>query len=63
MVQMSKVELALAEAQTAEDVLVICFGRDGNMAMHSTINSGPEILWALELAKSQVLEMGQEMDS
>lgn len=61
--QMGKVEYALSEAQGAEDVVIICFARDGEMALKSTITNGPEILWALELAKSQVLEMGQVVDA
>jgi hypothetical protein len=61
--QMDKVEYALAQAQGSEDVLIICFDRGGEMALKSTITSGPEILWALELAKSQVLEMGQVEDA
>lgn len=61
--QMDKVEYALSQAQGSEDVLIICFDTDGTMALKSTITTGPEILWALELAKSQVLEMGQVEDA
>ena len=60
---MNKVEHALAEAQTADDVVIICFDEGGEMSLHSTITNGPEILWALELAKMQVLEMGQPEDA
>lgn len=60
---MSRVEHALAEAQTADDVVIICFDGVGEMSLHSTITRGPEILWALELAKSQILEMGQPEDA
>lgn len=60
---MDKVEYALAEAQTASDVIIICFDEVGEMSLHSTITKGPDILWALELAKAQILEMGQPEDA
>jgi len=60
---MSKVEYALSEAQGADEVIIICFDSEGEMSMHSTITRGPDILWSLELAKSQVLEMGQPEDA
>jgi len=60
---MSRVEYALAEAQTADDVVIICFDESGEMSLHSTITRGPDILWALELAKAQILEMGQPEDA
>jgi hypothetical protein len=60
---MSRVEYALAEAQTAEDVIIICFDEYGELSLHSTITRGPDILWALELAKMQILEMGQPEDA
>lgn len=58
-----KVEYVLAEAQSADNVVVICFDEEGEMSLFSTITNGPEILWSLELAKSQVLEMGQPEDA
>lgn len=61
--EMSKVEFALSQAQTAEDVIVVCFDSEGEMSMHSTITRGPDILWALELSKNYVLEMGQPEDA
>jgi hypothetical protein len=61
--EMDKVEYVLAQAQSAENVVVICFDVDGEMALYSTITNGPEILWSLEIAKSQVLEMGQPEDA
>ncbi len=61
--EQNRVEYALSNAQAAEDVLIICFARDGEMSLHSTITNGPEILWSLELAKQQVLEMGQPEDA
>lgn len=60
---MNKVEYALSEAQSADEVIIICFDSEGEMSMHSTITRGPDILWSLELAKSQVLEMGQPEDA
>jgi len=60
---MSKVEYALSEAQGADEVIIICFDSEGEMSMHSTITRGPDILWSLELAKLQVLEMGQPEDA
>lgn len=60
---MDKVEFALSEAQGAQDVLIICFDHNGEMFLKSTITNGPEILWSLELAKMQILEMGQPGDA
>ena len=60
---MNRVEYILSQAQTAEDVLVICFADTGELSLHSTITNGPEILWSLELAKQQILEMGQPEDA
>lgn len=60
---MTKVEYVLSEAQAADDVIAICFSDTGELSMHSTITNGPEILWALELAKQQILEMGQPEDA
>lgn len=60
---MNKVEYILSQAQTAEDVIIICFAETGEMSLHSTITTGPEILWSLELAKQQILEMGQPEDA
>jgi hypothetical protein len=59
---MTKVEFALAEAQDSEDVVIICFSKEGDMTIKSTITSGPEILWAVELMKSHILEMGTPLD-
>ena len=59
---MNSVEWVLSEAQTADHVIAICF-TDGELSLHSTITNGPEILWALELAKMQILEMGQPEDA
>lgn len=61
--EMGKVEFALSQAQTAEDVIVLCFDTYGEMSLHSTITKGPDILWALEMVKQQVLEMGQPEDA
>lgn len=61
--EINKVEYALNSAEGAEDVLIICFDHNGEMSLHSTITNGPEILWSLELAKQQVLEMGQPEDA
>ena len=60
---MDKVEYALDSAQGSSDVVIICFDRSGEMSLHSTITNGPEILWSLELAKMQILEMGQPEDA
>lgn len=56
------VEKVLAESAVMENVLVIGFDEEGEMTVHSTITNGPELLWALELAKSQILEMGVGLD-
>lgn len=61
--EMSKVEFLFSEIPPSEDAIVISFSEKGAMSLHSTISKGPEILWALELAKAQVLEMGQPEDA
>lgn len=59
---MTKVEYALAGAQTADDVIIICLDTKGYIGVRSTLVNGPDILWAMELAKQQILEMGQPTD-
>ena len=61
--QMSKVEFLFSEIPPSEDAIVITFDDVGEMSLHSTLTKGPDILWALELAKAQVLEMGQPEDA
>ena len=61
--QMSKVEFLFSEIPPSEDAIVIVFDDIGEMSLHSTLTKGPDILWALELAKAQVLEMGQPEDA
>lgn len=58
----SKVEAVLEQASTLSDVIVIGFDEEGEMSLFSTVIEGPNILWALELAKSQILEMGVPTD-
>ncbi len=61
--QMNKVEFLFSEIPPSEDAIVISFAESGELSLHSTLTKGPDILWALELAKSQVLEMGQPEDA
>jgi hypothetical protein len=61
--QMNKVEFLFSEIPPSEDAIVISFAEDGQLSLHSTLTKGPDILWALELAKTQVLEMGQPEDA
>lgn len=58
----SKVDAVLEKAATLSDVIVIGFDEEGEMSLFSTIIEGPNILWAIELAKSQILEMGSPTD-
>jgi hypothetical protein len=58
----TKVEAVLEQAATLSDVIVIGFDEEGEMSLFSTVIEGPNILWALELAKSQILEMGVPTD-
>lgn len=58
----SRVETVLEQAATLSDVIVIGFDEEGEMSLFSTVIEGPNILWALELAKSQILEMGIPTD-
>lgn len=60
--RMSKVEYLLSEVPPSEEAIVISFNDEGEMTLHSTIKRGPDILWALEMAKGHVLEMGQPSD-
>lgn len=61
--QMNKVEFLFSEIPPAEDAIVISFSDTGELSLHSTLTKGPDILWALELAKTQILEMGQAEDA
>lgn len=61
--KMGKVEFLFSEIPQAEEAIVISFDADGEMMLHSTIKRGPDILWALEMAKGHVLEMGQPEDA
>ena len=61
--QMNKVEFLFSEVPPSEDAIVISFNSDGVLSLHSTLTKGPDILWALELAKTQILEMGQPEDA
>ncbi len=61
--QMNKVEFLFSEIPPSEDAVVISFAESGEMSLYSTLTKGPDILWALELAKGQVLEMGQPEDA
>jgi hypothetical protein len=61
--QMNKVEFLFSEIPPSEEAIVISFAESGELSLHSTLTKGPDILWALELAKSQVLEMGQPEDA
>ena len=58
----TKVEAVLQEAAVLSDLVIIGFNEEGEMSLYSTITEGPQILWAIELAKSQILEMGQLTD-
>lgn len=58
----TKVEHVLEEASTLSDVIVIGFNEEGELSLFSTLVEGPHILWAIELAKSQILEMGCPTD-
>jgi hypothetical protein len=58
----TKVEAVLQEAEALSDLVVIGFNEEGEMSLYSTLTEGPQILWAIELAKSQILEMGQPTD-
>ena len=60
---MTKVEFLFSEIPPCEDAIVIGFNEEGELCLYSTLNKGPDILWALELAKMQVLEMGQPEDA
>lgn len=48
---------ALEAAAACEAVLVIGVGSDGSVALHSSMPYAPDNLWAIELARAQVLEM------
>lgn len=48
---------ALASAEGAEEVLVICLKGESGVEMHTTMSYPPDMLWLLEIAKEQVMEM------
>jgi hypothetical protein len=61
--QMNKVEFLFSEVPPSADAVVISINDEGELSLHSTLTKGPDILWALELAKTHVLEMGQPEDA
>jgi hypothetical protein len=57
---MSRVEHVLADAQGSEHVVCITLSADGDIEVMTSIEYMPDVLWALELAKSQVLDTSIE---
>lgn len=54
--QMSDVERVLANAQGSEHVVCIALSADGDIEVMTSIEYMPDVLWAIELAKAQVLD-------
>lgn len=54
------VSQTLESAQKAdlEDCLVIGWGKDGEPYFASSMASGPETLWLIEICKKRLMEMG-----
>ena len=59
----SAVESVASEILSYANVIAVCMDQDGNVVVHSTIHYPPDILWAMEAAKSQLFECGVEHDS
>ncbi len=52
--------LAGASGQGLTDCIVIGWKKDGRLFFSSTTAEGSEVLWLLEQAKLELLEMGRE---
>lgn len=61
--EMTAVEIALAEATTAKDVIVICLDEDGDVRLLSSMTYAPDIAWSMRIAEDQLLDMHLELDS
>lgn len=61
--EMTAVDIALAEATTAKDVIVICLDEDGNVRLLSSMTYAPDIAWSMRIAEDQLLDMHLELDS
>jgi hypothetical protein len=57
--EMSAVDQVLSDAHGADDVIVICV-HDGEISVVSSITYPPDILWSLEMAKANCLEIGND---
>jgi hypothetical protein len=54
--ELTPVEQVLADAQGSEHVICITLSSDGDIAVLTSIEYMPDVLWAMELAKMQVLD-------
>lgn len=61
--QMDKVEIALAEAMGAKDVVVVIIDNDGDIRLVSSMSYAPDIAWTMRIAEDQLLDMHLELDS
>jgi len=56
----SAVERVLADAQGSKEVICITLSEEGDLAVLTSIEYMPDVLWAMELARAQVLETGDD---
>jgi hypothetical protein len=60
--KLSPVESVLADAQSAKHVVCIALDEGGEVQVLTTIDYMPDVLWAIELARAQVLDTSTEHD-
>lgn len=60
--KMTPVEKCLCDAQSAHQVVCITISEEGDVEVLTTIEYMPDVLWAMELARAQVLDTSDEHD-
>ena len=63
MKELTGVESVCADIQQYDSVIAICMDKEGAITVHSTITYPPDLLWAIEQAKSQLFELGGMYDA
>lgn len=60
--ELTPVEKCLCDAQGAKEVVCITIAEDGDVEVLTTIKYMPDVLWAMELARAQVLDTSDDHD-
>ena len=57
-----QVEEALYSASGADQVVVLALDDEGRLSIHTTLDYGPDILWAIQLAQKLLFESQAELN-